>query len=67
MMCGDGLALCLTDGGREQVYCQYHTAYSPHGPLVGCDLESKCICMVDWTSLNSATRVRLWAQLLTRM
>eukprot|EP00884_Botryococcus_braunii_P022435 jgi/Botrbrau1/8876/Bobra.50_2s0031.2 len=43
----------------QKVYCQYHTAYSPHGPLVGCDLESKCICMVDWATLNTATRDRL--------
>lgn len=40
-----------------QVYCQQHTAYSPHGPLVGCDLESKCICSLDWASLNPATKV----------
>ena len=28
----------------QRVFCHQHTAYSPHGPLGSCGMESQCIC-----------------------
>ena len=41
----------------QNMYCQRHTAYSPHGRLGSCGMESKCICQLCYDELPRVTQV----------
>ena len=41
----------------QNVYCQKHTRYSPHGNLGSCGMESKCICQTCFLALPKASQV----------
>ena len=43
----------------QNVYCQKHTHYSPHGNLGSCGMESKCICQNCFKVLPKASQVGL--------
>ena len=42
----------------QNVSCQRHTSYSPHGKLGSCGMESKCICESCFVELPRQTQVR---------
>lgn len=35
----------------QNIFCQRHTRYSPHGRLGSCGMESKCICQICFDDL----------------
>ena len=41
----------------QRVFCAAHTAYSPHGPLASCGMESHCICEGCFAALARSTQV----------
>ncbi|CAL8461872.1 g1403 [Coccomyxa elongata] len=43
----------------QRVFCHHHTAYSPHGPLGSCGMESQCICENCFSVLPWSTQERL--------
>ena len=48
----------------QNVFCHHHTAYSPHGKLGSCGMESKCVCESCFSQLSRSTQARLCPTLL---